>query len=76
MRAGFNPLPASIRHAMMLWIADAYLIRANSATVEWSTHSPRVPPNPSSISIRLAKVMRAFNWPIASARYFVSAIID
>lgn len=36
MRAGFNPLPASIRHAMMLWIADAYLIRAKSATVEWS----------------------------------------
>ncbi|MGH6774598.1 head-tail connector protein [Brucella tritici] len=36
MNAGFNPLPTSIRHAMLLWIADAYLVRANSATVEWS----------------------------------------
>jgi len=36
LNAGFNPLPASIRHAMLLWIADAYLVRANSATVEWS----------------------------------------
>jgi hypothetical protein len=33
---GYETLPASIRHAMLLWIAEAYLNRENAETPEWT----------------------------------------
>jgi uncharacterized phiE125 gp8 family phage protein len=33
---GYNPLPQSIKHAMLLWIAEAYEKRENDATPSWT----------------------------------------
>lgn len=33
---GYEQLPASIRHAMLLWISDAYEQRENAATPSWT----------------------------------------
>lgn len=33
---GYEAIPAAVKHAMLLWIAEAYLNRENTETPEWT----------------------------------------